>query len=472
MPLEAWLWLPLGILSLHVSTFIWKKVRRHQALHLSEFLMAGAAGYAAWSFGSELWSGGFLTQVSVLAFWWCAASPVLSFLWFGRGGRIRSFLGRTSFALLVWSVVTVATASVLDLRMAALTGVGTTAFVFLMPRLWRSIRQSQRHWQHARQDRQRRRQERQSHRREEQALEQARHRAVAAERRLEQSEARVIQLQRRDEKLARQRGALRIETIEQLRQVRAWERQQMLEAKAGMVVHPSSFGFVLLEAARVLRAEIAAGERIPPLENEQFLLEVAERLLAADDFVERYLHGKGERAVVALNRFLKGEVPLATVEVQIGRLGLSSAELAPSPVLGPFLPTLLEAWLIPQQRFQEHQRQRFAAGTHPYQAAISDFLRPHGDGTPEAETWRTFWNASPAIFVHGKQLPQPAPPMHRSLLRSSGTFLGRVRSWISTWRWGRSKAASDSSSSLPANGTPTSTVPASRDQGKPAGSNT
>lgn len=466
----AWFWLPLGLLSLHFSTFIWRKVRRHQALHLSEFLMAGAAGYAAWNFGSELWSGGLLMQVSGLALWWCAVSPVLSFLWFGRDGGIRHFLGRMSFALLVWVVVTVAMATVLDLRMAAMAGIGTAVLLLVMPRLWRRIRQSQRQWLYARQDRLRHSQEIQTHRQDEKALEQARHRAVAAEKRLEKSEARIIRLQRRDEELTQKRKEHRIEVINQLRQVRQWERQRMSEHQSGMVVHPSSFGFILLEAARVLRAEIAAGERIPPLENEQFLLEVAERLLAPDDFVVRYLHSKGERAVVALNRFLKGEVALAMVQVQIERLGLSNVELAPSPVLGPFLPTLLSSWLIPQQRFQEHQRQRFVAGAHPHQVAISDFLRTRCSATSEAEAWRAFWNASPATFLHGKSVA--TAPTRRHLLTSSRIFRHRVQHWITGWRLGRSSAATTSSRSNPDNAAPTSTAPESPDQERPAGSNT
>ena len=473
MSIDAWLWLPLGFLSLHFASFIWKKARRGHGLYFSEWLMAAAAGYVGWNYSAELWASGRLAQATALAFWWCAASPVLATFWFAHDGAIRRGMGRMALAVLVGVVVAIAWGTFVDGSSAGWVGLGGVVLFLVRPELARRFRTWHRSWRRTREERRVQQAEERARQLDEEQLRQAQDRATHAEQRLRQSQVEVQRLRQQEAAESRRREQLRAETVQQLRQVRQWERQQMQGHGRGMVVHPSRLAFVLLEAARVLRAEVAAGERIPPLENDPFLLEVADRLLERDDFVERYLHRKGEKAVQAMNRYLQAEISFRDLQRRIGRLRFQMTELAPIPLPAAIMPSLLEAWLVPQRRFQEHQRQRFVAAQHPHQAVISEFLRPRCSGIPEAEVWKSSWDDSPAVFVHGRRprppRPRPSIPQLRQRLRTSA---GHVRHWINAWRSARSSAATTSSSSTPEPATPTSTVPASPDPERPAGSNT
>lgn len=470
---EFWFCLPIGFLSLHFASFIWKKARRGHGLYFSEWLMAAAAGYAGWSYGSDLWSGGRLLQTTALAFWWCAASPVLATFWFAHDGAIRRGMGRLALAVLVAVVAAIAWGTFVDGSSAARAGLGGAVLFLVRPRLARRFRTLHRSWRRVRDERRLHQAEERARELDEKQLRQAQDRATHAEQRLRQSQVEVQRLRQQEVAETRRREQLRAETVQQLRQIRQWERQQMQEHGRGMVVHPSRLGFVLLEAARTLRVEITAGERIPPLENDLFLLEVASRLLERDDFVDRYLHRKGEKAVQAMNRYLRAEISLRDLQRRIGRLRFQMTELAPQSLPGPLLPTLLEAWLVPQRRFQEQNRQRYAAGQHPHQAALDEFWRSRCEGIPEAEVWKSSWDDSPAVFVHGRRprpsRPRPSIPRLRQRLRTSA---GHVRRWINAWRSARSSTATISSTSASETATPTSTAPESPDPERPAGSNT
>jgi hypothetical protein len=62
------------------------------------------------------------------------------------------------------------------------------------------------------------------------------------------------------------------------------------------------------------------------------------------------------------------------------------------------------------RRYQDRQRERFLAGTHPHQACIEEHLSSSdvaASSRPDAAVWRTEWDEAPWVFLG---LDSPTPP--------------------------------------------------------------
>lgn len=154
----------------------------------------------------------------------------------------------------------------------------------------------------------------------------------------------------------------------------------------------------MAEAWRVLRAQIARGERIPAAEHDAFFYQVVDELLHPDDFRERYFHEKGRQAVSAANRYLAGQEPLASVRDLVGHLKLGPALLAPEPLRDYEGEAVLEDWLVPHRRHQSRLWEDFRGGRHPAQEQVIQFLRDREQGLPSEREWRDLWDNHPALF--------------------------------------------------------------------------
>ena len=128
---------------------------------------------------------------------------------------------------------------------------------------------------------------------------------------LEAKDRRIADLKSREAQRVADRQQRRREISEQVRLLREQEVTGLRESDgAGRQSFHPHYGLLMAEAWRVLRAQLARGERIPAAEHDAFFFQVVDELLEPDDFEGRYFHGKGRKAIPAVNQYLGGREPL------------------------------------------------------------------------------------------------------------------------------------------------------------------
>ena len=399
--MESLFWYGLGWISLVLSGEIWKTCRTGRLPSASQLAAVIVAGHLAWNHGADLWAWGGLHRFVVFSFGFHCVSPVAAFWWFGVGGALRRWTLRS----ICFGLLTLYAVFMLSLRPtpgleSPLRRVALGAGLALLPFLWLELRGTlRRGWQswalyrqHHRARLQERRQKRQEARERRRQLQEESRKAEQLAKAQEERE----RLQKQEQDQASRLATKRREILDQVRQIRALEVQRLREGKTGLLFHPH-YGFLLAEAARTLRAEIATGERIPPIENDTFLLEVVEHLLKADDFQDRYCHQAGRQAMDAINAYLLARQPLEQSLETIRKLELQPEQLAPTPFLGETASELVEGWLLPHRRFQELERQQYLECCHPQQDDLEHVWC--GDPTPSVMQWRREWDRAPWRFA-------------------------------------------------------------------------
>lgn len=391
-----------------------------------------AAGYLFVLNGNDLTGAAGTEALAGFALLFCSVSPFLGWLWWGRGGKIRRGLLRTALfllltagALLVWSAVLGTNAAAVGL--AVLTGLLP---FFGLGKRWQRLRSG---WRFSQQRRQQRREARHQAALERQLtkeVEQHRQDQARVERALVEREREVAILRSGEELRVAALARQRLEVAEQVRLLRTAEVERIRQGDAGLRFHPH-FGFLMAEGWRVLRAQIARGERIPPAEHDTFFHQVIAELLEPADFAERYFHESGHQAIAALQRYLVGAGPLETVRRTIQQLRLGPAQFAPEPLPEYTGTALLEAWLVPHRRYQQSCYADFREGRHPRQEQILAFLRERAGGLPSPEEWRGLWDEHPALFM------PPAREPHSTSATNRGASWWREVS--STWRGAKAR---------------------------------
>jgi hypothetical protein len=409
-----------------------ENARRGLILRPLAIFWALVAGYLFFVNGTDLAGAAGSEALAGFALLFCAVSPLLGWLWWGRGGKIRRGLLRTALfllltagALLAWSAVLGTTAAAVGL--AVLTGF--LPFLGLGKR-WQRLRSR---WQFSQQRRHQRRQARHQaalERQQAQHAERERRNQARVERALVEREREAAILRSSEERRVAALASQRLEVAEQVHLLRTAEVDRIRQGDAGLRFHPH-FGFLMAEGWRVLRAQIARGERIPPAEHDTFFHQVIAELLEPADFAERYFHESGRQAMAALHRYLLGATPLAPAREAIRQLGLVPAQLAPEPLPEYLGAALLEAWLVPHRRYQQSCYADFREGRHPRQEQILAFLRERAGGLPSPEEWRGLWDEHPALFM------PPGPELHSTSATNRGSSWWREVS--NTWRGAKAR---------------------------------
>lgn len=391
----------IGVIAAFLGFANLENARRGQIFRPMAVFWSLVAGYLGYVNLPDLYPAGDLDALAGIGLGFCAVSPVLGWIWWGRDGLVRKRLGRavlflflTAMGFVVWSLVLGAGAEGAAVVLALLTG--------CLPFLGIRKRLQQARWR-ARSRREQRRAHQQARREELQALQQ--HQAVLVgqgrtaqlERDLEARDRRIAKLKSNDAKRASSLARQREEVAEQIRVLREEEVERVRQGGGHLRFHPH-YGFLMAEAWRVLRAQIARGERIPAAEHDAFFYQVVDELLVQEDFGDRYFHSKGRDAIAAVNLYLGGREALATIRGAIARLKLHPALLAPEPLSEYSGQALLEAWLVPHRRFQHRLWEDFQGGRHPRQETVIRFLRDQKLGLPSQQEWRTLWDDHPAVF--------------------------------------------------------------------------
>lgn len=369
------------------------------------------AGFLCYHNFLDLYHAGDLSAVAGFGLLFGAVSPILGWLWWGHDGLIRkrifkalAFLFLTAVGFALWSLALGTGAEVAAMVLAILTA----CIPFL------GIRRRVRQWRWRSRARRERRRAEQQARREELRL-QRQQRAVARdeqrterlERDLEAKDRRIADLKSREAQRVADRQQRRREISEQVRLLREQEVTGLRESDgAGRLSFHPHYGPLMAEAWRVLRAQLVRGERIPAAEHDAFFYQVVDELLAPDDFEGRYFHSKGRKAIAAVDQYLGGREPLATVQRTLARLKLGPTQLAPEPLPEYSGRALLEAWLVPHRRFQHRLWEDFRSGRHPRQELVLQHLRELKRGLPSPDEWRTLWDENPQIFAGS--VPGPA----------------------------------------------------------------
>ncbi len=367
--------------------------------------------------GSLFWAGG-AAYLAFRNFWlfeyadtdrliwfaliFCAASPVLGYLWWGRDGEIRRrffrmllFLALLTVGFVGWSFVVESPLAVLVLALS------TAVLPFLPARKFRGWLTRRRLVARGRDEqRQAHQLSEAEHRQQEIELAQSHQAQAATQRQLTTKEKQVAALKRKDAQRRQKKELRRQEISGQIQQLREAEVEQVQRGKPDLRFH-ADYGFLIAEAWRVLRAQIARGDRVPAVEHDAFFFQVVEELLAAEDFEGRYFHAKGRKAITTANRYLAGRVPLRKAVRQIQRLRLTPAQLAPEPLQHGVGAELLEVWLVPHRRLQAAQWEEFQDGNHTYHVQIMTVWtrRGKGSGQPNRQQWQDLWDEQPALFL-------------------------------------------------------------------------
>lgn len=368
---------------------------RQEGSSFARLFLPVIAGVLALNYGATLREDG-LTLVP-LALWFCAVSPLLALLGWGRGFRrvllwllraaVGLFLGLIAGALLVGKVEAVLLLGLIGFTLAVLpfghwrkrrrqnrfsrpSGGSPSADAELKTRLAAVERSAA-------------------------VISQERERLAARLRVLE--EGQVDHTRRLEEK--------RREIREQVARVRSAEVAR-LRACSGIIAFDPHYGFLMAEGWRVLRAELAAGERLPAIEHDGVFHQVVAELLRADDFEARYFHRAARAAMTVVNGFLAGEVPISAARDQLRALRLEPHQLALRPLTGDPVSTLLEAWLVPLRRWQRRQWERFEAGEHPRQEEIAAEFAARGlPAYLAAADWQALWDEQPRLFTEQSVAP-------------------------------------------------------------------
>lgn len=335
-----------------------------------------------------------------LALIFCAASPLLGWFWWAKDGSLRRrSLKLALFAILfivgvtVWPVVIGEGWSALALSLL-------TASVPFWPKKkwWQRMGRWRRSRRYRSAERRETKQEAKLERRERKEMQQSLRQRDRLEAKLTAQDGQIAQLEAGESQERARLAQRREEVAGQVRLIRAAQVEEIQNGSDGLRFHPE-FGFLMAEAWRVLRAQIARGERIPATENDAFFHQVVAELLEPSDFEIRYFHRSGAKAIAAVNRFLGGAKPLQDVAMELKKLRLKPALLAPEPLPEYSGTSLLEAWLVPHRRYQGRLREDFQEGRHPRQQEIIEFLRERKLGLPSQEEWRDLWDRNPASFA-------------------------------------------------------------------------
>lgn len=367
---------------------------RHEGTSFARLFLPVIAGVLALNYGAALREES-LTLVP-LALWFCAASPLLALLGWGRGFRrallwllraaLGLFLGLSAGALVVGKTEAVLLLGLVGTILAVLpfgrwrkrrprrfsrpSGWFPTGDAELQTRLAAVERSAG-------------------------VTAQERERLVFRLRVLEEGQvdhARWLEVKRR-------------EIREQVARLRSTEVSR-LKAAGGVIAFDPHYGFLMAEAWRVLRAELVAGERLPAIEHDGVFHQVVADLLLGDDFEARYFHRSGKAAVEAVNRFLAGEVPVSAVRDHLRALRLEPHQLALRPLTGEPVSTLLEAWLVPFRRWQRRQWERFEAGDHPRQEELAaEFIARGLPAFLAPADWQALWDEQPQLFTEQSVSP-------------------------------------------------------------------
>ncbi len=360
------------------------------------------AGYFCYRNFLDLYHAGDLYVLAGFGLLFAAVSPILGWLWWGHDGQIRKRLFRT-FLFLVLTAVGFVVWPLFPGVEAGTIVAGLSLLTASLPFLGMRKRLRLARWQ-ARSRRDRRR-ERQEARRQElrvqqqdQAVVRDQNRTAQLERDLESRDLRIAKLKSGEKKRIADLARQRKEIAEQIRLLREEEVGRIRQGSGSLRFHPHH-GFLMAEAWRVLRAQIARGDRIPAAEHDAFFFQVVEELLGPNDFEDRYFHTKGRAAIGAVNRYLGGRDALSTVRSAVAQLQLDPDLLAPEPLPAYDGHALLEAWLVPHRRFQHRLWEDFQGGLHPQQEAVIRYLRNQNLGLPSPEEWRKLWDENPRIFA-------------------------------------------------------------------------
>ncbi len=353
-------------------------------------LLTVMSGYLAWQFSSELSISGRRDEVVALIFGG-ASAPIGWFL-FAQNGAILLFGIRALLMLLV-SLIAFLTISPKIPGLSALIASFVIGSLVFVP--FRKCARQVRAWiWSGRSDRTSSSStvEKETVRRLESSLEKAQCEVKASTSRLDRLEKRAQKAHRREMSQEAQLERRRSETTSHVRALLALQEEQDQDIPQYETTH----GFLMLETSRVLRSQIDAGERTPPLELLPFYFEVLAELLQDDDFESRYFHPASRQIVRAVNAFHRGECPLRSVHDLVH--DLDHSQYAPRPFLGDIEEALVEGWFLPFRRHQERQFELYQSGEHPRQSELSERTL----GVPEQVTiwdWRAAWDEEPWLFV-------------------------------------------------------------------------
>lgn len=394
-----------------LAVTVFRGIRARGGIMAAEIIFVLAALYFLNRFGRELWvSHEVHEQALALALSFGALAPAGALFWWGFRGHLRKaifFVGKLLvlaaglFSLLSRSS---ALSAAMSLLIASVIALGVLCAPWRDS--WRSLRRSKAH-RRATAEIHPESPESDPHRETlETAVRQADTARAAAESELARLRAEAAEKASRGAAAEAEQAERRRTTLREVRQIRADERSRLASDRIYFPWHPE-LGLLMAEGWRVLRAEIAAGERIPPIEHDEFFFDVVSRLLEGSDAFHRYFHAEGREIGAALERFTAGEAPLHEAR-QLVR-ALRPHQYAPSPVRGP--DALLEAWLVPVRRFQERCREQFLAGAVPHQIDLEMHLRDEGLQNIESDraAWCAAWDESPWIFLGRAGTPGHTP---------------------------------------------------------------
>lgn len=433
---SSW-WYAIGFGAAFLGFVQLENARRGLFLRPIDIFWSLVAGYLAVRHADNLSAGNSPEFLVWCALVFCAASPFLGYCWWGRDGRIRRRVFRlaayfflTALGFIIW--MQVLGAAPLALALALITA---ALPFFPARRLLRRYIGRFRTWRRERREQRAASMELRQQRQESAEVQHYRRLHAASERKLRAKDRRIAALRKRDEQRQKRVERRRKEVCEQVRMLRESEIERLRQGREGLSLHPQ-YGFLMAEAWRMLRAQLARGERTPAVEHDAFFHQAVVELVTDDGFQQRYFHRKGRKAVAAVNRYLEGQESLATVQRNVKRLRLKPGQLAPYPLEGDMGVALVEAWLVPHRRQQERLREEFQDGQHPLQVQIAEFLRQHGEDAPDHSGWRALWDEHPAVFVRPLALSIQRPVQRRRKIRK---WLRRWRLDLSTWRNAKAK---------------------------------
>jgi hypothetical protein len=397
--LQMWQVIALGALVLGFGNLALMK--KGQEIPPVRAFLTALAGYLAWTSGPELMKAARPAEALALLFGFLSAP--IGWILFARRGAILRFLLRL-FAMFLVSVASlIALSSRLPTERAVLASLCVGTIVFLPIGKW--VR-NRRLWP------------RSSASKLEPApidpevlsrleadLAKARREMQASKSRIERLEKSATRTLRTERSQADRLEKRRAEITSHIRALLALQD----DLEEGVPRYETAHGFLMLETGRVLRAQIDAGERNPPLELPPFYFSVLSELLQDDDFERRYFHSQGRAIVQAVNRFHRGECPVNSLKKLVQKL--SAREHARRPFLGDAEDVLVEGWLAPFRRYQERQFDLYRAGEHPRQSELA----ASRIGLPEdlsGRGWQKAWDERPWLFAAGGQEPSGDNSVH------------------------------------------------------------
>ncbi len=365
-------------------------------------LGAFVAGYLAHQYGGWLLAADGWLRLSGWALLFGTAAPALGYVLYGHDGRIIRLLVKTVVFLVLTVIMTVLWLLRLEPLQALMVGGLTTVLLFLP---WSSILIWSRGSREQRRERRRQRQAATAQTKELRRRNDARGEvrklrrlAKRSSRTLHAQQQRLAALERGEHQERARLADLRKEVTNQVRLIREAEVEHIKAGDDTLEFHPH-YGFLMAEAWRTLRAEIASGQRSAAIEHDAFFFQVLEDLLDAPDFERRYLHETGRLAMTAVNGYLGGGMSFSIAQAGLDALEWSPDLLAPIPVRGELAPGLLAAWLVPLRRRQQLEWQLFCAGDHPRQGQLNEFFDEREIELPTGEEWCRLWDEHPGYFV-------------------------------------------------------------------------